>query len=131
MKESGRYRRIRYRLKFDPDPDKMDDAEKPQQEDGEEDDHYYERIWDWERDIRRAVQPEPGKFKPPTAGGEGPFSGKFYHTATMTWRPIQGVDLVRDYKHRGLQVIVKLANIELTPEHPEYEGGTVSDFRSY
>jgi len=31
---------------------------------------------------------------------------------------------MRDYGHRGLQVIVKLANIELTPEKPEYEGGT-------
>ncbi|PPQ86637.1 hypothetical protein CVT25_006821 [Psilocybe cyanescens] len=28
------------------------------------------------------------------------------------------------YKQRGLQVIVKLANIELTPEKPEYTGGS-------
>ncbi|KAF8647144.1 hypothetical protein AX16_006975 [Volvariella volvacea WC 439] len=34
------------------------------------------------------------------------------------------VDLVKEYGDRGLQVIVKLANIHLTPEKPEYEGGT-------
>jgi hypothetical protein len=32
-------------------------------------------------------------------------------------------DIWRDYKERGLQVIVKLANIHLTPEKPEYGGG--------
>ncbi|KAF8647080.1 hypothetical protein AX16_006914 [Volvariella volvacea WC 439] len=34
------------------------------------------------------------------------------------------VDLVKDYGNRGLQIIVKLANIHLTPEKPRYEGGT-------
>jgi hypothetical protein len=34
------------------------------------------------------------------------------------------MDLKRDYGHRGLQIVVKLANIELTPEKPMYEGGT-------
>lgn len=33
------------------------------------------------------------------------------------------VDLRRDYEHKGLQVIVKLSGIELTPEKPTYEGG--------
>ena len=34
------------------------------------------------------------------------------------------MDIKRDYAHRGLQIVVKLANIELTPEKPTYEGGT-------
>ncbi|KLJ06354.1 hypothetical protein EMPG_09274 [Blastomyces silverae] len=34
------------------------------------------------------------------------------------------VDLKRDYAETGLQVIVKLANIHLTPEKPEYNGGS-------
>ena len=34
------------------------------------------------------------------------------------------VDLRRDYGQSGLQVIVKLANIHLTPEKPRYEGGS-------
>ncbi|KAF8642083.1 hypothetical protein AX16_009699 [Volvariella volvacea WC 439] len=33
-------------------------------------------------------------------------------------------NLVEEFKEKGLQVIVKLANIYLTPENPEYEGGT-------
>jgi hypothetical protein len=33
------------------------------------------------------------------------------------------VDLKNDYKHSGLQIIVKLANIHLTPERSEYQGG--------
>ncbi|KAF8646019.1 hypothetical protein AX16_007444 [Volvariella volvacea WC 439] len=33
-------------------------------------------------------------------------------------------DLVKQFKDKGLQVIVKLANIHLTPGKPEYEGGT-------
>ncbi|KAF8656134.1 hypothetical protein AX16_002736 [Volvariella volvacea WC 439] len=35
---------------------------------------------------------------------------------------VKVVDLVNDFKN--IQVIVKLANIHLTPEKPEYEGGT-------
>jgi hypothetical protein len=34
------------------------------------------------------------------------------------------IDLERKYKDSGPQVIVKLANIELTPDKPEYEGGS-------
>jgi len=33
------------------------------------------------------------------------------------------VDLEKDFRDRGLQVIVKLASVELTPEKPEYSGG--------
>ena len=38
--------------------------------------------------------------------------------------PLVHVELKRDYGERGLQVIVKLANIELTPEKADYGGGT-------
>ena len=34
------------------------------------------------------------------------------------------IDLMRKFKKQGIQVIVKLANIELTPEKPSYDGGT-------
>ena len=34
------------------------------------------------------------------------------------------VDLQKNFGERGLQVIVKLANIELTPEKPKYDGGS-------
>ena len=40
------------------------------------------------------------------------------HSDTLDLREVYG-------KHgRPLQIIVKLANIELTPEKPKYEGGT-------
>lgn len=57
----------------------------------------------------RVTQPEPGTFQPP----------EDFDEATQTL-----VDLKRDYSQTGLQVIVKLANIHLTPEKPEYEGGS-------
>jgi len=34
------------------------------------------------------------------------------------------VDLAKDFTASGLQIIFKLANIHLTPEKPEYEGGS-------
>lgn len=36
------------------------------------------------------------------------------------------VDLRKDWKEQGLQIIVKLANIHLTPEKPSYDGGCKS-----
>lgn len=71
---------------------------------------FAERCWKWEYENRGdyLVQPEPvGKFKPPHDNNEGML-----------------VDLRRDYGQSGLQVIVKLANIHLTPENPRYEGGS-------
>ncbi|RDW92924.1 DUF4246 domain-containing protein [Aspergillus mulundensis] len=38
--------------------------------------------------------------------------------------PPELVDLRNSFRERGLQIIVKLANIELTPEKPDYEGGS-------
>ena len=64
---------------------------------------FYGDDGDGEWDTETAIQPEPGTFKA---------------------RPELMVDLHKEYAHRGLQVSVKLANIELTPEKPEYSGGT-------
>lgn len=106
----GKYRlcRIPYSTQeFEPDPDRMAPEDTPQQEEDEQEDAYWERRDQWARDIRRVVLPNPGEFKPPP--------------------PIDAADMMdikRDYAHRGLQVVVKLANIELTPEKPTYEGGT-------
>ncbi|PIL34617.1 hypothetical protein GSI_03396 [Ganoderma sinense ZZ0214-1] len=55
----------------------------------------------WERN-RWPIIPDPAPFKPPPSSGR--------------------VDL--DLKGRTLQVIVKLANIVLTPENPRYPGGS-------
>jgi hypothetical protein len=116
------YKRIDFELEFDPDPDNLDEADKPQQNQDEDEDDYYDRLQEWEDDIRTAVQPEPGNFEPPK--GSGISMSPVDHEASGPKNPDFKVDLVRDYADRGLQVIVKLANIELTPEKPEYGGGT-------
>lgn len=50
------------------------------------------------------VRPEPGVFEPLPSPPK------------LNFREVYG--------KRGLQVIVKLANIELTPDKPEYDGGS-------
>jgi hypothetical protein len=56
-------------------------------------------------DTRRVVKPEPREFEAPQ-------------------EDTKNVDLKTEFARRGIQVIVKLANIHLTPEKPEYGGGT-------
>ena len=90
---------------YDPDPDSMPDEEQPQQLQNESEDDFYNRKDQWERDIRRVVRPEPVEFEPPEEDKEM-------------------VDLKMMFTKRGLQVIVKLANIHLMPEKPKYGGGT-------
>lgn len=77
------------------------------------------RLDEWEDHIRTAVQPEPGEF------ATSNFGNSDYKSQDADWKKHNWtVDLVRDFAHRGLQVIVKLANIELTPQNPKYEGGS-------
>lgn len=66
---------------------------------------FYQRLDEW-REREPIQRPEPGEFAP---------------------RVIKAkcqVNLREDFAQNGLQVIVKLANIELTPEKPEYDGGS-------
>jgi hypothetical protein len=90
---------------YDPDPEDIPDEEKPQEEEDEDEDDYYERLEAWEDSIRKLVLPEPGVFKP------------------RSTPPESACDLRKTFGQRGLQVIVKLANIHLTPEKPAYDGG--------
>ena len=107
--------------KYDPDPERFPEEEKPPKDPGEDENTYWERLEQWYEDTRRVVLPEPEEFTPPegriqdymTAYDE---DGKLKEEHVM--------DLRREFGGNGLQVIVKLANIELTPEKPEYEGGT-------
>jgi hypothetical protein len=69
-----------------------------------EDEYVQESRECWVLDERQLVHPEP----------EGPFR------PSLT----PSLDLKAEYSKRGLQVIVKLANIQLTPEKPDYEGET-------
>ncbi|RJE26931.1 hypothetical protein PHISCL_00738 [Aspergillus sclerotialis] len=77
----------------------------PKRKDGESEDDFFERC-DRLRAKCPVRLPEPGKFKPPEIDRRGK------------------IDLRAMFAEKGLQVIVKLANIELTPDKPEYDGGS-------
>lgn len=64
------------------------------------------RLSEWVAGKRKLILPEPEVFQPLPDG------------ASNT------CDLGDEFKESGLQVIVKFANIHLTPEKPDYEGGT-------
>jgi hypothetical protein len=100
----------------------MSESEGPQQEDDEDEDDYWDRRQQWAESIRKVVLPEPGEFKPPSVHAHQ--THILEPGTTDKLKAELRVDLKRDYLKRGLQVIVKLANIELTPEEPTYEGGT-------
>jgi len=103
-----RNERISYtKVKYDPDPENFPEEQKPKQRANETEDEFWDRYNEWEEATRKVVLPEPEEFTPPILP-EGE----------------QVVNLAKDYKDRGLQVIVKLANIELTPEKPSYAGGS-------
>ncbi|TFK66081.1 hypothetical protein BDN72DRAFT_772520 [Pluteus cervinus] len=101
----GHNMRIKYTVcEYDPDPESLPETEGPQQMDDEDEDTYWERREDWYVQTREVVQPEPEEFEP--------YPSELH------------VDLRKDFVKTGLQVIVKLANIVLTPEEPNYEGGS-------
>ncbi|KAF9527148.1 hypothetical protein CPB83DRAFT_816168 [Crepidotus variabilis] len=92
-------------VEYDPDPENGPDTDGPQQEDDEDEDDYLERRQEWIEDTRELIYPEPEESFSP-------------HPEPAA------LDLRQRYGKTGLQVIVKLANIQLTPESPEYEGGS-------
>jgi Protein of unknown function (DUF4246) len=99
------FQRIKYTgLGSDPDPCHMDREDGPPDDGGASG----ELRQEWLKHIRRTVLPEPEVFSPDELKSPKPFSLK--STFGRLGRP--------------LQVIVKLANIELTPEKPKYNGGS-------
>jgi hypothetical protein len=102
--------RITYRrVEYDEDGwEEYCEKEKPVQGANEDEVDYEDRYFDWESDNKRRfyIQPDVEEpFSPPADDA-------------------QNVDLKRDYANEGLQIIVKLANIHLTPEKPTYPGGS-------
>ncbi|KAG5638230.1 hypothetical protein H0H81_001104 [Sphagnurus paluster] len=101
--------RISYtRCEYDPDPESGPDTEGPQRAQFATEDEWYEARDAWYAATRRVVLPEPGVFEP------------LVESDADVGRV---VDLAKEYNDIGVQVIVKLANIHLTPEKPTYEGG--------
>ncbi|KAG6909615.1 hypothetical protein DXG01_016397 [Tephrocybe rancida] len=110
---------------YDPDPENGPATDGPQQEDDEDDDEYDQRRVQWYEDTRRVVLPEPGPFCPPDFIGVPKHHRMLrFFDETEGLKPEYTVDLFRDFSESGLQIIVKLANIHLTPDNPTYEGGT-------
>ena len=87
--------------------DPPDDFMRPGSDDiGETSVSDYQRRHQWERSTRVLIHPEPGRYN----SSERSVEAK--------------INLRKQFKDTGLQVIVKLANIELSPDKPEYEGGS-------
>ncbi|KAF2477715.1 uncharacterized protein BDR25DRAFT_275066 [Lindgomyces ingoldianus] len=104
-------------VKFDREPYKHD-AEEGHESDSEDEED--DESWAWEhgcidqyrdwRDQNRILEQREPAFTP--------------HDEHQTQPGAKRIDLRKDFTERGLQVIFKLANIHLTPEKPEYEGGS-------
>ena len=107
--------RIQYSAcEYDVDPEEMPRSEWPQQGINETEDDYYDRLEWWKASVGFVKLPDvDAEFSPPPVGHRSPEK-----------RSNLVVNLKRDFRDQGLQVIVKLANIHLTPESPEYSGGT-------
>ncbi|KAK2797855.1 hypothetical protein FQN50_009060 [Emmonsiellopsis sp. PD_5] len=101
-RDRHRQRRIEYdEFTYEPYPESL----RPVQQPGETEEGHWEResAWQSEQRLANAILPEPGIFSPPEESAQ--------------------VDIRKDFG-RNLQIIVKLANIELTPDRPYYRGGT-------
>lgn len=92
------------------------------------------------KNLRKLVHPEPGlsfSYDQWKAGfaGKGvvdkrrpkcPFLGLDYGENSHQSRPdhdYYSLHIQDDFRDKGLQVIIKLSSIELTPEKPKYDGG--------
>ncbi|RMJ21872.1 hypothetical protein PHISP_07263 [Aspergillus sp. HF37] len=95
------YNEIEYLPTAEPEPELASDES--------EDDEFTDRHIEW-RNSRQPKHPDAPPFSPP-------FDDTFDSVCDFP-------DLQARYVDKGLQVIVKLANIELTPENPCYEGGS-------
>lgn len=94
----------------------------PDQEDDEDDDEYEDRLDSGDiEDMRDVIQPEPGNFKTP-AERIRDYRDIYERGSPNPPNTEPCVDLRRE--HGQLQIIVKLASIRLTPENPEYPGGS-------
>ncbi|KAG5653950.1 hypothetical protein H0H81_009066 [Sphagnurus paluster] len=117
-----RFNRVPYKVcTYSPDPESWWQGRWPARHAGEDSFDYENRLARWFSAVRQVVQPDAGIFAPPSVPKD--LESQYYSKDTGRLKRDKTVDIYRDYGDRGLQVIVKLANIELTPEKPEYRGG--------
>ncbi|CDM27480.1 hypothetical protein DTO013E5_2783 [Penicillium roqueforti] len=78
-----------------------------------------ERMEKWRMQNCRAIQPDAGKFIP---WAVPPWlMDKLPEDLPSPVRIERGVDINRDYKDHGLQVITRVLGIDLTPENPTFK----------
>ncbi|CAI7647214.1 unnamed protein product [Penicillium discolor] len=94
-------------------------AQAPQIHPREAQSEFEERTEKWRMENYRAIQPDAGKFIP---WAVPPWlMDKLPEDLPSAVRIERGVDLNRDYKDRGLQVITRILGVDLTPENPSFE----------
>jgi hypothetical protein len=91
------YCEVEYAEHPDPEPEPLSDEEDFDEEE------FWDRHQQW-RETEPIILPEPGDFVIPKEAGK--------------------LNIRQHFPDTNLQVIVKLANIELTPEKPNYDGGS-------
>lgn len=94
-------------------------AQAPQMRPREPQSEFDERCEKWRMSNYRAIQPDCGQFLPwavPPC-----MMSKLPEDLPSAVRIERGVDLAKDYKERGLQVITRIVEISLTPEDPYYQ----------
>jgi hypothetical protein len=83
--------------------------------------------WKFNR-IRGILHPEPGElygYEEWKAGRSANDRKDDYgRSKDLLRHEYVQVNLEEEFRDRGLQVIIKLASVELTPEKPEYNGGS-------
>ncbi|KAJ5178785.1 Protein of unknown function DUF4246 [Penicillium capsulatum] len=111
--------RIEYhKAEYYPVPKEIADRA-PQMKPREPQSEFEERREKWRMENYRAVQPDCGQFIPwavPPC-----MMSKLPEDLPSAVRIERGVDLDKDYKERGLQVITRIMVVSLTPEDPYYQ----------
>jgi hypothetical protein len=102
----------------------FEELEPPPQMPDEPYNEYWDRMEGWREANSVAKQPEPTLFTDRFMKIRPHLKEKYFLPGTNDLKPEWIVDLASENADRGLQVIVKLANIELTPEKPSYDGGS-------
>lgn len=122
---SDHRRNMKWRIDIDKAEYTESEGVRPKQEDEDQldEDEIYELDEEWRRANRILTMPEPGSYSDrspyqhPVLG-----EGRKFHRSEDA--PPEKFGLRRLFEKEGLQVIVKLANIHLSPSKPNYEGGT-------
>lgn len=111
--------RIEYhKAEYYPIPNSVLDEE-PQIRPREAQSEFKERYLDWRHENFNVIQPDAGVFIPwavPPA-----LMNKLPEDLPSAVRIERDVSLNRDYKERGLQVITRILEIDLTPEEPYFQ----------